>query len=79
VDALQAHLENLTFCDIDEADLRASTDAAFVKLFRVAQLTIEYLLHVQNSLQAYAGSMRAQAAEAEVEDARTQVALRAAA
>ncbi len=58
VAALQNILENITFCDIegeganlhvsggtDGADLEI--DANFVKLFQLAQLTIEYLLHSQ--------------------------------
>ena len=31
-------------------DLRYFTDAAFLKLFRISQLTIEYLLYVQDYL-----------------------------
>ena len=42
--ALQEHMELVTFANLDEIfDL----DPLFVKLFKVAQYTIEYLLHSQ--------------------------------
>ena len=50
IDLLQAHLENLTFCALDEADLRYLTDPQIVKLFRTSQLMIEYLLYAQDQL-----------------------------
>lgn len=43
----QHHLENLAFASLSEEDLAAHSDQAVVKAFRLAQLTIEYLLHVQ--------------------------------
>ena len=43
----QHHLENLAFASLSEKDLAAHSDQAAVKAFRLAQLTIEYLLHVQ--------------------------------
>lgn len=45
----QVHLENLTFACLKEEDLRLHSDHTLVKLFRLAQLTIEYLLNVQVS------------------------------
>ena len=50
VDALQNHLENITFCNLREEDLRFLSDPLVVKLFRVAQLLIEYLLYAQDQL-----------------------------
>jgi zinc finger protein DZIP1 len=50
IDALQLHLENITFCNLKEEDLRFLTDPQVIKLFRTAQLTIEYLLYVQEQL-----------------------------
>ena len=50
LDAIQMHLETLTFCNLREDDLRNLTDPLVIKLFRLAQLTIEYLLHVQDEL-----------------------------
>ncbi|XP_078614709.1 cilium assembly protein DZIP1L-like [Branchiostoma floridae x Branchiostoma japonicum] len=48
--SLQDNIMNITFCDIQqEVDLRM-VDPTFVKLFRLAQLTIEYLLHSQDYL-----------------------------
>lgn len=43
----QHHLENLAFASLSEEDLPAHSDQAVIKAFRLAQLTIEYLLHVQ--------------------------------
>ena len=47
VGTLQMHLENLTFSDLCTEDMVAYTDEHFLKLFRLSQLTIEYLLNVQ--------------------------------
>lgn len=41
---LQDNIHNVAFCNIEaELDLR-STDPNFIKLYKLAQLTIEYLL-----------------------------------
>eukprot|EP01041_Mallomonas_annulata_P001492 gene1492-2874_t len=50
IDILQLHLENITFCNLREEDLRFITDQHVIKLFRIAQLVIEYLLYVQEHL-----------------------------
>ncbi|KAJ1386988.1 Iguana/Dzip1-like DAZ-interacting protein N-terminal-domain-containing protein, partial [Ochromonadaceae sp. CCMP2298] len=50
VDTLQVHIENITFCNLREEDLRYLTDPQIVKLFRVSQLTLEYLLYSQDKL-----------------------------
>lgn len=54
IEALQQHLEVLTYGDIAKSVVKplglAPNDAAFIKLFRLAQLTIEYLLNVQDVL-----------------------------
>ncbi|XP_033759384.1 zinc finger protein Dzip1-like [Pecten maximus] len=48
--ALQENIMNITFCNIEaELDLRM-VDPNFVKLFKLAQLSIEYLLHSQEYL-----------------------------
>lgn len=49
VDCLQRNLTNLTFCDIESEDL-SDTDPNFIKLFRLAQLMLEYVLHSQDFL-----------------------------
>lgn len=51
VDALQRHLANTTFCDIRTENLQG-VDANFVKLFELAQLTLEYVLFAQEHLAA---------------------------
>lgn len=60
IDLLQMNLENLTFCNLREEDLRFLTDQNVVKLFRMSQLTIEYLLYAQEQL---SGNLNALAAK----------------
>lgn len=50
VDILQIHIENITFCNLREEDLRYLTDPQIVKLFRISQLMLEYLLYSQDKL-----------------------------
>jgi len=50
IDLLQSHIENITFCNLREEDLRYLTDPQVVKLFRVSQLMLEYLLYSQDQL-----------------------------
>jgi zinc finger protein DZIP1 len=50
IDNLQIHLENITFCNLKEEDLRFLTDPQVIKLFRTSQLMIEYLLYAQEEL-----------------------------
>lgn len=50
IDILQAFLENLTFSNLREDDLRFMTDQNVIKLFRISQMTIEYLLFAQDRL-----------------------------
>ena len=42
---LEALLNNVTYANLDREDLERLGDAHFVKLFRISQLTIEYLLY----------------------------------
>ncbi|XP_076807037.1 cilium assembly protein DZIP1L-like [Clavelina lepadiformis] len=46
---LQEHIVTVTFCNIDAV---GDLDPLFVKLFRLGQYTIEYLLHSQEYLQS---------------------------
>ena len=50
IDVLQMHLENITFSNLKEEDLRFLTDPQVIKLFRTSQLMIEYLLYAQEQL-----------------------------
>ena len=53
VEQLQAHLETLTFANLESSESRAilrGVDPNFLKLFQLAQLTVEYLLSVQDAL-----------------------------
>ncbi|KAJ3289743.1 Zinc finger protein dzip1, partial [Borealophlyctis nickersoniae] len=69
IGALQDVMENLTFCDIEAEDLRY-VDPNFMKLFQLAQLMIEYLLHSQDFL---AGSRQQLIEELEVVSSRAQM------
>jgi hypothetical protein len=51
VESLQRNLTNITFCDIESEDL-GNVDSNFIKLFRLAQLMLEYVLHSQDFLSA---------------------------
>ncbi|KAJ3411897.1 hypothetical protein HDV05_001532 [Chytridiales sp. JEL 0842] len=42
-------MENVTFCDVDSEDIRY-VDPNYIKLFKVSQMIIEYLLHSQDYL-----------------------------
>ncbi|CAN0013314.1 unnamed protein product [Discosporangium mesarthrocarpum] len=50
IDTLQVHLENITFANVTEDDVRLYSDACFLNLFRLSQLLLEYLLSVQDTL-----------------------------
>ncbi|KAJ3060290.1 Zinc finger protein dzip1l, partial [Rhizoclosmatium hyalinum] len=49
ITALQEIMENITFCDVDSEDVRY-VDPNFLKLFKISQLIIEYLVHTQDFL-----------------------------
>lgn len=50
VDCLQQYIEQIAFCSLREEELKYVTDQQVLKLFRVAQLIIEYLLYSQDRL-----------------------------
>lgn len=52
IDALERVLDVVAFGDIEAEDARNLTPLNFIKLFRLAQLTVEYLLFVQDRLAA---------------------------
>jgi len=60
VEAIQRHLENLAFADVTLDDVQQYSDAYFLKLFQIAQLTLEYLMHVQDSLVGHSESLESQ-------------------
>ncbi|KAA0713353.1 Zinc finger protein [Triplophysa tibetana] len=52
-DALQEHITAVTFCNVEGERCpccQSPVDPALIKLFRLAQLTVEYLLHSQDCL-----------------------------
>ena len=50
IDTLQSFLENITFSDLNSEELSLYSDECFVRLFQLSQLTLEYLLNVQDTL-----------------------------
>merc|ERR1712142_1121908 len=51
VDAIQENIVNVTYCNVEHELGYHGVDGNVIKLFRLAQLTIEYLLHSQEFLQ----------------------------
>jgi hypothetical protein len=47
---LSSLVQNFVWCEINETDLKLYGDIAVAKLIRVAQLTIEYLIHAKDKL-----------------------------
>ena len=50
IDTLQLHLENLAFSEVRQDDMQFFSDEHFLKLVQLSQLTVEYLLNVQDTL-----------------------------
>jgi len=74
LDALQAVIENLTFADVQGEGVRTMADANLVKLARLSQLCLEYLLHCQEALDQQSTQAAEDAARwrAEVETTRME-------
>ncbi|KAL4128322.1 hypothetical protein PRIC2_007311 [Phytophthora ramorum] len=51
IETIQRHLENLAFADVTLDDVQHYSDAYFLKLFQIAQLTLEYLMHLMTECQ----------------------------
>jgi division protein CdvB (Snf7/Vps24/ESCRT-III family) len=48
IELLQQNLEMIVFGDLEASDAVSDIDESFSKLFRLSQLTVEYLLSVQD-------------------------------
>ncbi|OAE29684.1 hypothetical protein AXG93_509s1370 [Marchantia polymorpha subsp. ruderalis] len=59
LDTLEAVVDTIAFGDIQGEDTRNFTEANFVKIFRIAQLMVEYLLHVQELLAGHKSQLLA--------------------
>ncbi|XP_066519967.1 cilium assembly protein DZIP1 [Hoplias malabaricus] len=75
---LQDHITAVTFCNVEGERCprcHSQVDPALLKLFRLAQLTVEYLLHSQDclSLSLQAAEERLHAEAKEREQLRTQL------
>jgi len=55
--SLESILQNITYSHLDREDLERMGDAHFVKLFRLSQLSIEYLIYTQNYLETLTKSL----------------------
>ena len=75
IDTLEAHLENLAFGSLTEDDLHWFTENNFSKLFRLLQMTVEYLLYVQEHLHSRNISLEAMYAESEQRSSTAQTRL----
>ena len=56
-DLLSSFLEDITFCEITEADLRPHSQETLVKLYHANQLIIEYLVDARDTLSASLNSL----------------------
>lgn len=56
---LESLLQNITYAELDRDDFERMGDAHFCKLFRLAQLSIEYLVYTQNYLETLTKSLDA--------------------
>ena len=50
IETLERCLAAVTFGDLESEDARNLTEINFMRIFRLGQLTAEYLLHVQDRL-----------------------------
>ena len=50
INTLDENIDSITYCSVDEEDFAHLTPATFIKIFRLSQLMLEYLVHVQNEL-----------------------------
>ena len=64
---LQRHLDHLAFSDLTEADVPFFHSASGLHVFRLMQLIIEYLLHVQSVLYHLHAGQRVEVEEAQEE------------
>lgn len=61
IHSLQSVLDVVTFSDFEQEDIASIPANAFLKVMRLAQLIIEYLLHVQKFLQRKRAQAEAEA------------------
>lgn len=61
--SLQSMLENIAYASLDREDLERFSDSSLMKLFKLSQLSIEYLMHSQDKLHSQALSLDSQRKE----------------
>jgi zinc finger protein DZIP1 len=55
--SLESLLQNITYAKVEREDVERFGDDNFVKLFRLSQLSIEYLIYTQNYLECLTKSL----------------------
>ena len=56
---LEGLLQNITYAELDRDDFERMGDQHFLKLFRLAQMSVEYLIYTQNYLETLTKSLDA--------------------
>ena len=72
-DALQAVIENLAFADVQGEGMRTMADSNLVKLARLSQMCLEYLLFCQETLESQNKKAKDEAKKWETEVEQTRV------
>jgi hypothetical protein len=54
---LEAYLQNITYAKLDREEFNNMSDMHFIKLFRLSQFSIEYLIYTQNYLETLTQSL----------------------
>lgn len=52
LDKLQELLQNIMYANLSQDDMDQFGDEYFIKLFRLCQMSMEYLVYIQNYLEA---------------------------
>ena len=66
IDTLERCCAAMAYGDVSAEAPGSLSETNFTRLFRLAQLTVEYLLHVQDRLVWEAGLLKARAAAAQL-------------
>eukprot|EP00112_Aurelia_sp_Birch-Aquarium-sp1_P017815 Seg417.17 transcript_id=Seg417.17/GoldUCD/mRNA.D3Y31 product="Zinc finger protein DZIP1L" protein_id=Seg417.17/GoldUCD/D3Y31 len=72
VQTLQDNIAHVAFCDVENELSLREVDVNLIKLFKLAQLLIEYLLHSQEYLQGYISQFESQIKNAVQDQAKLQ-------
>lgn len=73
---LEQLLQNLTYANLDREDLERIGDTHFIKLFRLSQMSIEYLIYTQNYLETLTRTLDLHYKQSHEETARVRDAIK---